>query len=53
MYSKGLSIDIAAELLENDFARVDPDYLPEDCEHYRDIEYQAKERMLGLWASAD
>jgi endonuclease YncB( thermonuclease family) len=52
-YGKGLTIDIAAELLEHGLARIDPEHLPEDCDHYREIERQAKERMLGLWASGD
>jgi endonuclease YncB( thermonuclease family) len=52
-YGRGLSTDIAEELLELGLARVDPQHLPEDCQHYREIERQAKERKLGLWASAN
>ena len=49
----GAGIDIAAQLLERGYARVDPDHLPDGYEHYLDIEQRAKERKLGLWASAD
>jgi endonuclease YncB( thermonuclease family) len=51
MYGADLSIDIASELLERGFARVDPENLPEGFEHYREIERHAKERRLGAWAS--
>ncbi|MCW8985195.1 MAG: thermonuclease family protein [Thermoanaerobaculales bacterium] len=50
-YGKGLSIDIAAELLERGFARVDPDRLPEGYDHYREIERRAKDQQVGIWAS--
>jgi endonuclease YncB( thermonuclease family) len=50
-YGKGLSTDIAEELLELGLARVDPEHLPEGCEHYPEIEGQARAKKLGLWAS--
>lgn len=50
-YGKGLTIDIAAELLERGFARVDPDRLPEGYDHYLEIERQAKDQKAGIWAS--
>ena len=50
-YGKDLAIDIAAELLERGFARVDPDHLPESLEIYREIERRAKEKRLGIWSS--
>jgi endonuclease YncB( thermonuclease family) len=49
-YGKALSNDIAAELLERGFARVDPDRLPEGYEHYLEIERQAQEGRVGIWA---
>jgi len=52
-YGKGLSTDIAEELLERGLARVDPEHLPEDCEHYQEIERQARAKKLGIWASAN
>jgi endonuclease YncB( thermonuclease family) len=48
---KGASTDIAAELLERGFARVDPDHLPEGYEHYREIERRARDQKLGIWAN--
>ena len=42
----------AAELLELGYAKVDPDRLPEGYEHYRELERRAKDRQVGLWASA-
>lgn len=53
MYGRGLSIDIAAELLERGLARVDTERLPDGCEHYREIERDAKARGLGLWSQTD
>jgi len=50
-YGKGLSVDIAAELLERGFARVDSEHLPEGYDHYLDIERQAKAQKLGIWAN--
>jgi len=52
MYGKGLSIDIAALLLEKGYARVDDDHLPEGYEHYREIEREAREKRLGIWAKS-
>jgi endonuclease YncB( thermonuclease family) len=47
---KGSGTDIAAELLELGYARVDPEHLPDGYEHYRDIERRAKQQNLGIWA---
>ncbi len=49
LFGKGLATDIAELLLEKGYARVDDSMLPEDCEHYRDIEAEAKNRGVGLW----
>jgi len=51
LYWKGLSVDIAAELLEQGLARVDPDRLPEGYDHYLEIERLAKDQEVGIWAS--
>jgi endonuclease YncB( thermonuclease family) len=48
---KGASTDIAAELLEHGFARVDPDRLPAGYDHYLEIEHQARNRKVGIWAN--
>ena len=50
-YGKGLSVDIAVELLERGYARVDPDHLPEGYDHYREIEGRARDQKLGIWAN--
>lgn len=51
MYGNDSPIDIASELLECGFARVDSEHLPEGYEDYWEIERQAEESKLGLWAS--
>ena len=51
MYGEGRSIDIAALLLEKGYAQVDDDHLPEGYEHYREIEREAREKQLGIWAT--
>ena len=53
MYGKGLSIDIAALLLEKGYARVNDDRLPEGYEHYREIEQKARGMKVGIWADFD
>ena len=50
-YGKSLSTDIAAQLLERGFARVDPDHLPEGYDHYREIERRARDQKVGIWAN--
>jgi len=52
MYGEDLSIDIAAQLLEKGYARVDNDHLPETYEHYREIEQKARDKRLGIWAKS-
>ena len=50
MCGEDMSIDIAALLLEKGYARVDDDHLPEGYEHYREIEREARDKRLGIWA---
>jgi len=50
-YGRSLSIDIAVELLERGLARTDSDHLPEGFGHYLEIERQAKDQKLGIWAN--
>lgn len=47
------SIDLAVELLKVGLARVDAEYLPEYCQHYREIEGKARAAGIGLWAEGD
>lgn len=50
-YGRALSIDLAMELLERGFARTNSDRLPEGYDHYLEIERQAKDQKLGIWAN--
>ena len=49
-YGKGLSISFNEVLLKKGYARVDHKYLPEDMKHYIDLEKEAREKELGIWA---
>jgi endonuclease YncB( thermonuclease family) len=50
-YGRDLTIDMAAELPESGYAKVDPGHLPEGFDHYREIERRAQEQNLGVWAN--
>ena len=50
LFGKGWSEDLAERLLAQGLAWVDETMLPEDCEHYRAIEAEARRRGVGLWA---
>ena len=49
-YGKGLSVSFNEVLLKKGYARVDRKYLPEDLKHYIDLEKEAREKGLGIWA---
>jgi endonuclease YncB( thermonuclease family) len=49
-FGSGFTTDIAVLLLEQGFARVDMEHLPEYCEHYVEIERSAHRQGLGMWA---
>lgn len=51
LYGDGLDRDLAAELLRRGLARIDETRLPAHLGHYRDVERQARNRGLGVWAS--
>ncbi len=36
-------------LLRKGYARVAPDYLPDDLEHFKDIEKEAQANQVGIW----
>jgi micrococcal nuclease len=49
-YQKDFQVDLNVLLLEKGYARVDENDLPEELKHYREIERQARENKLGIWA---
>lgn len=49
-YGKGMSVSFNEVLLKKGYARVNPKYLPEDLRHYIDLEKEAREKGLGIWA---
>ena len=49
-YEKDFQTDFNALLLEKGYARIDENDLPEELERYRELEQQAKENKLGIWA---
>jgi hypothetical protein len=36
--------------MKKGYDRVDPEYLPEDLKHYLDLEKEACDKGLGIWA---
>ena len=49
-YGEGMSVSFNEVLLKKGYAKVDPDYLPEDLRHYLDLEREAREKRMGIWA---
>jgi endonuclease YncB( thermonuclease family) len=49
-YGEDYSISFNELLLRKGYARVDPEFLPEDLEHYYELEKEAREKDLGIWA---
>lgn len=52
-YGKELSVSFNEVLLEKGFAQVDTEYLPDDLKHYIDLEKEAREKGLGIWAKEE
>jgi len=48
-HEKGASISLNEQLLKKGYAQVDEEHLPDFCQHYKDLEQQAKEAGLGIW----
>ena len=48
---KGSGTDIAAELLELGYAKVDPEHLPDGYDNYLEVEARARKQKLGIWAA--
>ena len=51
MFGEGLSEDFGALLISKGYARVNGEPLPEELEHYRELEAKARAARVGLWAS--
>jgi hypothetical protein len=47
---KDMDISFNELMLKKGYARVDPEYLPDDLRHYLDLEKEAREKDLGIWA---
>jgi endonuclease YncB( thermonuclease family) len=52
-YWKGESLSFNEVLLKKGYARVDQKYLPENLNHYLDLEKEAREKGLGIWEKKD
>ena len=48
-YGKNRTVSFNEVLLKKGYARVDPKVLPDELEHYRDLEKEAREKGLGIW----
>lgn len=48
-FLEGESLSFNEVLLKKGYARVDPKYLPENLQHYLDLEKEAREKGLGIW----
>ena len=46
---KNLETSFNELMLKKGYARVDPDYLPDDLKHYLDLEKEARDNGLGIW----
>ena len=51
-YGENEDVDLAAELLRRGLAHVDGAFLPEQLDHYRDLEREARRSGVGVWAPA-
>jgi len=49
-YGKGMETSFNEVLLKKSYARVDKEFLPDDLKHYLEIEKEAREKGLGIWA---
>ena len=51
-YSKGMETSLNEVLLEKGYARVDKEYLPDELKYYLELEKEAREKGLGIWADS-
>jgi len=49
-YGEDEDVDLAAELLRRGLARIDDTFVPEQLDHYRELEREARRSGVGLWA---
>lgn len=49
-YGKGMGTSFNELLLKKGYARVDEDFLPDNLKHYLELEKEAREKGLGIWA---
>ena len=49
-YGKGMETSFNELLLKKGYARVDTEYLPDKLKHYLELEKEARDKGLGIWA---
>ena len=49
-YGKGMETSFNEVLLKKGYARVDKEFLPDDLEYYLELEKEAREKGIGIWA---
>lgn len=49
-YGKGMETSFNELLLKKGYARVDTEYLPDELKHYLELEKEARDKGLGIWA---
>jgi len=50
---KGFAVNFNELLLKRGYARVNKKYLPQELEHYLELEKEARVKKLGIWAEGD
>jgi len=48
-FGEDLSVSYNELMLKKGYAKVDTDHLPEDLQHYLDLEQEARDKGLGIW----
>lgn len=52
-YGKGMETSFNELLLKKGYARVDEEFMPDELKHYLDLEKEAREKGLGIWADQE
>lgn len=50
-HGKKADVSFNEVLLKKGYARVDPKFLPDELNHYYDLEKEARDKGLGIWKS--